>query len=266
MHLQGVCAVFFFFFFFSPMLGLAYSLRSSSLPRLAFVTGSQGLGRRGISRSALTMGHCHYWEYHPEKYELSERKWRFQLASDEIALLYRNLPEDVYFSTPWTTDSVSPEDAEKNRRKWLKIEDHDKPPTMTSELVWVCGQRGGLTVDRDNPFSNASIKTEYNSHVDIMVKASLIALHRHLPLAFIFSSDGEFVGEYSWYLGTTYYQTVVGDPLGMEPGWAEGIVRDHFEWQHQEHLKFQAQKKDIKLNAVREREALLLKAVTLGFR
>ena len=277
MHLQGVCAVFFFFFFFfSPMLGLAYSLRSSSLPRLAFVTGSQGLGRRGISRSALTMGYCHYWDYHPEKYELSERKWRFQLASDEIALLYRNLPEGVFHDVP-RNESLSPEDAEKCRRNWLEIKDDEESPTMTSELVSVWGTWGGIHVDRDigtnKDIGEGCTKTGCPSHLDIMVTSSLIALHRHLPLAFSFSSDGDIDGEKLWWMGTFHYQNEVGDPLGMEPGWAKGIVRDHFKAQHeeylkseayQERLKFQAHQKEIELEEMREweREALLLKAET----
>ena len=214
------------------MLGLAFSLRSSSLPRLAFVAGGHGHGRRDISRSALTMGYCHSFDYNPEKYELPERKQRFQLVSDEVALLYANLPEEIT-STEWNQRdaSVPPDVAEKSRRYWLMFSEGDKV-AFTSDLVEIAY----FVVSRDKPMDRM-IKVGMRNHFDLIVCASLISFHRHMPLAFTYTSEGGVDGENLWNWGINHYQFEIGDPLGHEPDWAEQLVRTQFKVEDEKYYK-----------------------------
>ena len=175
------------------MIVQAYSMmRTTGISSRGFFLSAS----RAYSRSGITMGYCHYWKYRPERYGLVERTHRLNLASKEAALLYDAMPSKFYFPPRAPTTS------------------------FTSEKVDV----GYFSLSRDEESGNF-IKTGGLCDFDTFISSMFIAFHRHLPLAFTYTSDGDVDGENLWCYGTSHYDEVVGRPLGHAPGWAEELVR-----------------------------------------
>lgn len=155
-------------------------------------------------------------------------------------MLYTKLPEyDLFKNSKLWVDfdelhelGETPEEAEERRQDcldldWFELEDLElgnldpdldlegkSPICFTSDAVIL----GYFFILRDTAVHDSYDRR--NSHSDLLISSILIAFHRHMPLAFTYDADRD---EHYW-LGPRHYDDVIGEPLGHEPGWAEGLM------------------------------------------
>ena len=144
------------------------------------------------------MGYSHYWTFDRSKMTQDELKIAFKKAVDEIVNLKNNLPKKIVIKGRKGDGEPIFNEQEICFNGDINFNENLENFILTLkepkfDVVGVMGKR-----EKERWFC----KTDRNPY-DLLVCASLIALNKHMPEAFTYSSDGD---EEDWKKPKAFYQ------------------------------------------------------------